>query len=124
MPWRVAISGLIVALACSSARMSAQHSRGAARPAATTCGNAIGFQVLLDRHGFSPGEIDGAFGENAWRALMAFKAANDLPVTRALDCATWKALGGTAETTVRYTITDDDAAGPFAEMIPTDLVKQ
>src|SRR5689334_19706478 len=62
--------------------------------AATTpmCGDALGFQVLLDRHGFSSGEIDGKFGANTKRALAAFQEASNLKTSSALDCETWAAL--------------------------------
>jgi lipoprotein-anchoring transpeptidase ErfK/SrfK len=94
--------------------------------AGNPCGTVLAFQVLLDRRGFSSGEIDGKFGANTRRALAAFQEANKLRTTRAMDCETWSALGGTdqsAETT-EYTITDGDAAGPFVDNIPPNLPDQ
>jgi lipoprotein-anchoring transpeptidase ErfK/SrfK len=46
-----------------------------------------------------------------------------LPVTGAPDCPTRSALGADA-VLVDYTIGPDDAAGPFADPIPDDLVEQ
>ena len=91
--------------------------------AGADCQDIVAFQVLLDRSGFSPGEIDGRAGANTTRALSAFQEAKGLPPTGTTDCATRKALGG-EPILADYTITPDDGAGPFTESIPNDLVAQ
>ena len=65
--------------------------------AGADCQDIVAFQVLLDRSGFSPGEIDGRAGANTTRALTAFQEAKGLPPTGTTDCATRKALGGAAD---------------------------
>src|SRR5436305_329284 len=82
---------LALATAAHPAQRRAQPSRHHVNgPAA--CGDPVAFQVLLDRRGFSTGQIDGALGVNASRVLAAFQSANHLPVTGRGDCATWQAL--------------------------------
>src|SRR5437868_7082649 len=68
-------------------------------------------QVALDRAGFSPGELDGHQGTKTSLALDAYRMASkgglDLP----------------ADPLTTYTITEQDAAGPF-EAIPSDMMEQ
>jgi lipoprotein-anchoring transpeptidase ErfK/SrfK len=89
------------------------------------CGDLVGFQVLLDRQGFSPGEIDGTLGDNFSRALAAFQTAHQLPSGEP-DCATWEALGAGSPqpTIIPYVVTDDDLKGPFEKAIPPRLAEQ
>jgi lipoprotein-anchoring transpeptidase ErfK/SrfK len=96
------------------------------RPAAPAgvCGEPLAVQVLLDRRGFSPGEIDGKLGANAARALSVFQEASGLPVTGTADCTTFKALDDGQPITVDYEVTPADAEGPFVESIPADLPAQ
>jgi len=83
---------------------------------------AADIQILLDRVNFSPGVIDGKGGGNTRKALAAFQEAHDLPTTGQLDEVTWQNLraAGGRQILVPYTITPQDAAGPFTP-IPEDM---
>jgi lipoprotein-anchoring transpeptidase ErfK/SrfK len=105
----------------------ALQGQGARRPpTGERCGDPVAFQVLLDRNGFSPGEIDGTLGDNAARALASFQKSRGLPANGRADCATWKALATpeAPEPFTRYRITAADARGPFTPNIPADLTEQ
>jgi lipoprotein-anchoring transpeptidase ErfK/SrfK len=119
-----AVAGLVAILLVHAPLARAQEGGRPSRSLA--CGNVLAFQVLLDRRGFSPGEIDGRFGANTRRALAAYQEANHLRSTGSPNCETWSALKGAGEppVTTEYTITDVDAEGPFVDRIPDDLVEQ
>jgi lipoprotein-anchoring transpeptidase ErfK/SrfK len=87
---------------------------------------AVRLQILLDRAGFSSGEIDGSPASNLRKASSAFQQAHGLSPVGRSDEATLKALLSVelTESLVNYTISNQDAAGPFNESIPKDLIEQ
>lgn len=81
-------------------------------------------QILLDRAHFSPGEIDGRWGDNLQVAIVGYQAARMLNASGVVDDDTWKALAAdTAQAVVPYTVTPDDVAGPFVK-IPHEMMAQ
>jgi lipoprotein-anchoring transpeptidase ErfK/SrfK len=123
----------IVALPVLSGGLSAAPAKRGAPPArhkppavATPCGSYVAFQVLLDRQGFSPGQIDGKPGANLSHALGAWQGAKHLTPTGQADCETWQSLGGdTAEPVMTtYTVTEADVKEPFEKRIPPKLTDQ
>jgi len=74
-------------------------------------------QVLLDRARFSPGEIDGQFGEDLADAIKGYQQNHDLKPSGAIDAETWQLLNRDRQPVLAtYTITAADVKGPFAPL--------
>ena len=81
-------------------------------------------QILLDRAGFSPGEIDAAQGPNFRAALRGFQKTHELPETGELESDTWRVLNqDSTPALTEYIISADDVAGPF-QQIPQDMMQK
>jgi lipoprotein-anchoring transpeptidase ErfK/SrfK len=81
-------------------------------------------QILLDRAGFSVGEIDGRMGTNALHAVAGFRSARRLAAGTSVDADVWKALNNeAAPALVEYKLTEDDVKGPFATVPASMMLK-
>jgi lipoprotein-anchoring transpeptidase ErfK/SrfK len=81
-------------------------------------------QILLDRAHFSPGQIDGRYGDNLKVAILGYQLFHQLPPTGIIDPAAWKLLNAdTAPVLIPYAITPQDEAGRF-QPIPKSMMQQ
>ena len=89
--------------------------------------SVLKLQVLLDRAGFSPGQIDGRWGDNTELAVAWLQKAEGLRATGIVDEATARALGRRAgsprELVVARALTASDVDGPFVT-IPGDVYER
>jgi lipoprotein-anchoring transpeptidase ErfK/SrfK len=99
------------AVALASSPLNAQKKAAPAKP------DMLPAQVLLDRAGYSPGEIDGAGGPNTDRAISAFERDRKTTMADAIAAATDPA-------TTSYTVTAEDAAYAFTTRIPEDMMEK
>jgi lipoprotein-anchoring transpeptidase ErfK/SrfK len=82
----------------------------------------VRIQILLDRAHFSPGEIDGRYGDNLRNALTAYQTSRKLDQSGAGDPNTWKSLDmDTEPVLVSYSVTPEDVKGPF-EHVPESMM--
>jgi lipoprotein-anchoring transpeptidase ErfK/SrfK len=124
--WLFCLAILPVLGEWTTAALGSSHparSRPARRASAPPCANAAQWQIRLNQHGFSSGQIDGSLGVSTRRALAAFQETRGRAPTGQPDCATWRALdeGDEKPTLIPYTITADDVKGPFIERVPADM---
>lgn len=93
---------------------------------------ALQVQVLLDRAHFSPGIIDGVWGDNAAKALAFYGSSessdSSAPADTAmrLDEATYSRLRstmGSQPILTSYTVTSADVQGPFKQ-VPDNVYQQ
>src|SRR5262245_10702255 len=108
----------------NAAQFSAPSGKARARGASPA--TVIKEEILLDRAGFSPGQIDGQAGSNDQKALAAFQGANGIKSSGRLDAATWDRLTATSSepALMEYEIQPADVKGPFNKTIPQSFEKK
>lgn len=115
-----------LALLCGSAGVAVAQLPGSdagnpSEPGAQRSQAVAAVQILLDHAHHSPGVIDGIMGANTHRAIEAYQESNGLRPTGKIDGALLSRLrqGQGQSLFEDYTITSDDADGPFRSVPST-----
>ena len=133
----LAVTGSILALAAAAAGAQKPVATPAARSAAAseiedaTKTGALGpgavgptvtrAQILLDRARFSPGQIDGVYGEDLGVAIKGYRENHGLKPAGTIDAEMWRLLNSDAGPLLStYTITQADEKGPF-QPLPAEV---
>lgn len=78
-------------------------------------------QILLDRVGASPGVIDGRFGSNVDKAIVAYRRITGKDLKSFDTEGIRQALAETGgDPFMQYTLTAEDVAGPYVASVPED----
>ena len=102
----------IRAEAQTAARHRSPHKTAVKKPSAPPFDEqALKTQVMLDRAGYSPGEIDGTMNASTQKALAMFTKYGGNAEARPADDVT------------PYTLTGQDVAGPFTPDIPRSMME-
>src|ERR1044071_242892 len=105
----VRVVAVALAVVLSTTAGAQERGRGAHKAP-----DMLAAQVLVDRAGFSPGEIDGNGGTNTDNAIDAYQRVTGKQVA--------DLVAASQDTpTTKYTITAADAAVPLVRSIPQDM---
>jgi len=127
LTYLLAVTGSILALAGAAQRPAAtpvaQSSAESAIEDSTKTGavgpgaagpRVVRAQILLDRARFSPGQIDGVYGDDFGVAVKGYRESHGLQPAGIIDAEMWRLLNSDAgPLLLTYTITQADEKGPF-----------
>src|SRR5271169_6976497 len=115
--------GVPVARSLAANEIEDSTKTGAVGPGATGP-SVVRAQILLDRARFSPGEIDGVYGDDFGIAVKGYQENHGMKPTGAIDAEMWRLLDADAgPLLMTYTITRADEKGPFLP-IPDDTLEK